>query len=484
MADLGFSQYQRLSQEQTLSPQIIRALNLLQAPSMDLQREVAEELAKNPLLEMEDGGMSSLETPLPENPEMPGARARGNADAGTPDGDAPDAARDDWRERDDAPPGETRVWTRDDDERRSRLFNSLVEHASLRDMLDEQIALADVPESERRILSGIADRLDEKGFLEGDADALATELGVPAADAEKAIATFQTFDPPGIGARDLRELFMIQLRRNGREKSLAFRVVSEAYDALLARKFGAIADKFGVSDSALRDAVAEIARVNRVPAKDFVADENREVFPDLTFYFDEKTGEWAAKSNFDYVPKLRISPAYKALLAQGKLSPKDRAYFSEKTRDAKSLINALDERRRTIEKIGAALAKFLRPFFEKGPAALPSLTMADVAAEIGMHETTVSRAVANKYAETPWGVRELRKFFNASLPTDSGGSISNAGVREVLKEILENEPSASPLSDEKLAEELGRRGIRVARRTIAKYRGMLGIPPAHLRRKF
>lgn len=485
MADLGFSQYQRLSQEQTLSPQIIRALNLLQAPSMDLQREVAEELAKNPLLEMEDGGMSSLETPLPESPEISGARARETSDAGTPDADGNASARDDWRERDDASPlGETRTWTRDDDERRSRLFNSLVEHASLRDTLDEQIALSDVSDAERRVLSGIADRLDEKGFLEGDANALATELDIPAAAAEKAIATFQTFDPPGIGARNLRELFMIQLRRNGREKSLAFRIVNEAYDALLARRFGAIADKFGVSDSALREAVAEISRVSRVPAKDFVADENREVFPDLTFSFDEKTGDWIAKSNFDYVPKLRISPAYKTLLAQGKLSAKDRAYFSEKTRDAKSLINALDERRRTIEKIGAALAKFLRPFFEKGPAAMPSLTMADVAAEIGMHETTVSRAVANKYAETPWGVRELRKFFNASLPTDSGGSISNAGVREVLKEILEDESAAAPLSDEKLAEELGRRGIRVARRTIAKYRGMLGIPPAHLRRKF
>lgn len=480
MPDLGFSQYQKLSQEQTLSPQIIRALNLLQTPSLELGREISEELAKNPLLELADDGRSPLATQLPENPET----ARPTAEPLPAEaGDDSALRRDDWRERDDSNYG-TRIWTREDDERRAHLFNSLVEKDSLHDILDEQIGLADVDAGTQGILRAIAEHLDEKGFLEISVETLAEEIGAPAKKVERALAIFQSFDPAGIGARNLRELFKIQLKRNGREKSLAFRVVDEVYEMFLGRKFSAIADRFGVSDSALREAIEEISRINRVPAKDFVADENREIFPDLRFYFDRETSAWAVKSNFDYVPKLRISREYKQMLATGKIPEKERNYFTEKLRDGKSLINALEERCKTVEKIGKVLLEIQQDFLEKGPTAMRPLTMAEVASRIEMHETTVSRAVANKYAETPWGVWELRKFFNASIQTDSGVSMSNAGVREVLKEILAEEPPTAPLSDEKIVDELAKRGIQVARRTVAKYRGMLNIPPAHLRRKF
>lgn len=478
MPDLGFSQYQKLSQEQTLSPQIIRALNLLQTPSLDLEREISEELAKNPLLELSDDGRSPFADRLPENPET--ARTK-PAEEGAESGDDSALRRDDWRERDDYSP---RVWTREDDERRAHLFNSLVEKDSLYDVLDEQIGLADVDAGTREALRAIAERLDEKGFLEVPVETIAAEIGASQAVVEHALAIFQSFDPPGIGARNLRELFQIQLKREGREDSLAFRIINEAYDLFLGRKFAVIADRFGVSDSALREAIEEISRINRVPAKDFIADDNREILPDLSFYFNKETGAWAVKSNFDYVPKLRISREYKQMLATGRIPEKERAYFTEKLRDGKSLINALEERCKTVEKIGKVLLEIQEDFLEKGPTALRPLTMAEVASRIEMHETTVSRAVANKYAETPWGMWELRKFFTASIPTHSGGSMSNAGVREVLKEILAEESPASPLSDEKIVDELAARGIRVARRTVAKYRGILNIPPAHLRRKF
>lgn len=482
MPDLGFSQYQKLSQEQTLSPQIIRALNLLQAPSLELGREITEEIAKNPLLELSDDGRSSLAMHLPDNPELPQSKTpeKESADAGEDNA----LRRENWRENDDFGAGGGRVWTREDDERRAHLFNSLVEKNSLYDVLEEQIGLAGVDAPTQKILRVFAEHLDEKGFLETPVEALAAELGVPAKKAEDALGIFQSFDPAGIGARNLRELFKIQLKRCGRENSLAFRIVNEAYEMFLGRKFPAIADRFGVSDSALREAINEISRINRVPAKDFVADDNREILPDLTFYFDKKKSAWAVKSNFDYVPKLCISREYKKMLAEGKIPEKERAYFSEKLRDGKSLINALEERCKTIEKIGNVLLEIQQDFLDKGPAALRPLTMAEVAFEIGMHETTVSRAVSNKYAETPWGIWELRKFFTASVATNSGGTMSNAGVREVLKEILDEEPPAAPLSDEKIVEALAARGIRVARRTVTKYRSILNIPPAHLRRKF
>lgn len=480
MPDLGFSHSQKLSQEQTLSPQIIRALNLLQTPSLELGREISDELAKNPLLELIDEGRSSLATQLPENPEI----ARPAATKEPPENPEENAfRREDWREGDDMP-NYPRTWTRDDEERRAHLFNSLVEKDSLYDVLEEQIGLADVDVGTREIMRAFVNRLDEKGFLEASLETIGEELGVPVKRVEAALTVFQSFEPAGIGARNLRELFKIHLERNGREKSLAYRIVDEVYEMFLGRKFPTIADRFGVSDAALRDAIEEISHINRVPAKDFVADDNREILSDLTFYFDKDAQQWAVKSNFDYVPKLRISRDYKQMLATGKIPEKERAYFTEKLRDGKSLINALEERCKTVEKIGKVLLEIQREFLEKGPTAMRPLTMAEVAAEIEMHETTVSRAVANKYADTPWGIWELRKFFNASVRTDSGVAMSNAGVREVLKEILAEEPPAAPLSDEKIVDELAKRGIRVARRTVAKYRGMLNIPPAHLRRKF
>lgn len=476
MPDLGFSQFQKLSQEQTLSPQIIRALNLLQTPSLDLEREVSEELAKNPLLELADDGSSSLMTQLPENPETATA-PRKETEERTEEGDF---RPENWRERDEV----SRPWTRDDEERRNHLFNSLVEKKSLQEVLEAQIGLADADEKNCEVLRAIAEHLDEKGFLDASVQSIAEELNVPEEQVENALTIFHGFDPSGIGARNLRELFKIQLQRNGREKSLAFRIVDEVYEMFLGRKFSVIADRFGVSDSALREAVEEISRINRVPAKDFIADENREIFADLTFYFDERIDDWAMRTNFGYVPRVCISPSYKEMLAKGKIPEKERAYFSEKLRDGRSLINALEERRKTITKIGNVLLEIQRDFLEKGPTALRPLTMAEVASRIEMHETTVSRAVADKYAETPWGMWELRKFFTASIPTDSGVAMSNAGVREVLKDVIDEESQTAPLSDEKIVEELARRGIQIARRTVAKYRGILNIPPAHLRKKF
>ena len=185
-----------------------------------------------------------------------------------------------------------------------------------------------------------------------------------------------------------------------------------------------------------------------------------------------------------YIPRLRISNVYKELFAQGKIPAKDKAYFSEKMRAGRFLIEAIAQRQRTIEKIARKILVAQREFFEFGPSKMRPLTMSEVATEIGVHETTVSRAVADKYADTPHGVFGLRKFFNAGVATEDGNALANAGVREVLRSVLDSEPPQKPFSDEKLVAELASRGIRVARRTIAKYRALMNIPPAHLRKKF
>lgn len=499
MPDAGFSQFQKISQEQILSPQVLHALKILQVPSMELGREISEEMAKNPLLEeVPDSSRSREVQPLP-----PGGNEQHDEDAAGEDvgsdalpmrggehsesgdeGSDAFAEKEEWADPASVPADASRTWTAQDAERRDFLFDSLVERESLPQLLESQIALSEAPGVSAAQLKAIAQNIDERGFLDVPIEALAEEAGVPAAQMERALAVFQTFDPPGVGARDLREAFLIQLRRRGRENSLAYRILDGDYKAFLARKFSGIAARFGASDSEVRAAILEISKLKRVPAGDFSADENREIAPDVTFFFNAEKNAWDVRLENAYIPRLRISNVYKELIAQGKIPSKDRAYFSEKMRSGRFLINAIEQRQKTIEQIGRCIVEAQQDFLKNGPAQLRPMTMASVASAIGVHETTVSRAVSGKYAATPHGVFEMRRFFNAGLETDDGEALANAGVREVLRTILDAEPPQKPLSDEKLVAELAARGIRIARRTIAKYRGMMNIPPAHLRKKF
>lgn len=492
MPDLGFSQYQKISQEQVLSPQVLHALKILQVPAIELAREISDEMAKNPLLEEIPGTQQAGEI-LPS--ESDGARSDedfSGEDFGSDALNPPAEKESDefsgdekWDDEIDSGfAGTQNSWTRDDEERRAYLFDSLVERESLPQLLESQIALCDEADVSPDLLKAIAQNIDERGFLDVSANVLAEAQGVPVEDVERALRVFQTFDPPGVGARDLREAFLIQLRRQGRETSLAYRILDADYELFLARKFPVLARRYGVPAESIRAAISEISKLKRVPAEDFSADENREVSPDMTFYFDREKRAWRVRMENAYVPKLRISGFYKTLIAQGKISGKDRAYFTEKMRAGRFLINAIEQRQKTIEQIGEYIVAAQHEFLERGPAYLRPMTMAAVAEEIGVHETTVSRAVSNKYAETPHGVFELRRFFNAGLETDDGEELANAGVREVLREILDTESPKKPLSDQKLVAELAARGIKIARRTITKYRAIMNIPPAHLRKKF
>lgn len=507
MPEPEFSQFQKISQEQTLSPQILHALKILQVPSIELAREISDELAKNPLLEEIPGADERFRETLPA---APGDSAHANseesdsADVGSDafpqiphadtnsdgDSDAGDFPENDsWRDDETAvPAGDDSdgdfAWSPDAERRRARMFDSLVETESLPQLLESQIALAASDAVPAELLRAIAQNLDERGFLEISVESLAESLSVPAEQLERALQVFQNFDPPGIGARDLREAFLIQLRRQGRTGTPAYRLLDTEYALFLARKFPQLASRLKISDAELRAAISEISKLKRVPAGDFAADENREISPDLTFFFDKEKRRWDVRLENAYIPRLRISNVYKELLAQGKIPAKDRAYISERMRAGRFLINAIEQRQKTILQIAHCIIGAQREFFEIGPEKLRPMTMASVAAEIGVHETTVSRAVSEKFADTPHGVFELRKFFNAGLATDDGDALASAGVREVLRDVIASEPSRKPFSDEKLVSELAARGIKIARRTVAKYRAILKIPPAHLRKKF
>ena len=300
---------------------------------------------------------------------------------------------------------------------------------------------------------------------------------------QAALEILHGFEPAGLGARDLRECLRLQLSASGRDNSLAARILDEVYDDLLKRRFPEIARRLRVTTNAVRDAVVEIGGLDPAPARRFAADDNHAVTPDVRIIHDPETGGLRAELTGDGVPRLRLSHAYKELLAGGRLSAKDRAYLAEKMKDGRFLIDAITHRQNTVLGVANRLIVRQPEFFVQGRAGLRPLTMAVVAADLGVHETTVSRAVSGKWMRTPVGLVEMRDFFSSGYATASGGSVASAGVKAMLAEIVAGEDPDDPLADEGIVGALEKRGVRLARRTVAKYREELGLSPRYLRRR-
>jgi RNA polymerase sigma-54 factor len=276
---------------------------------------------------------------------------------------------------------------------------------------------------------------------------------------------------------------MIQLENAGRKNSVAYQIIKDYYELLLRRRIPELARRVGVTPDAITEAIEEISELDPAPGRKFSVDSNRVVVPDVTVYKDEM-GEWVIVLNNDYIPHLRIAPAYKDMLAKGTLAKKDRDYIQDKFRSGKFIISSIEQRQQTIERITREILRFQLDFFEEGPSKLKPLTMSQVADVVGVHETTVSRAIANKYIDTPHGVFDMKYFFTPGYTGEGGASVSNTSVKERIGIIIGAENSAKPLSDQQIVAILGEESITIARRTVAKYREELGILPTNLRRQY
>jgi RNA polymerase sigma-54 factor len=282
---------------------------------------------------------------------------------------------------------------------------------------------------------------------------------------------------------DIRECLLLQLQRQGLQQSVAARIVRDQWALLLRRRIPEIARAISARPTEVEDAIRIIAQLDPAPARKFAEDSNHIVEPDVTVEQDDD-GEWLVHLNSDYIPRLRISPEYKALLAKGTLSPKEREYLQTKFRSGRFLMSAIEQRQQTIERITRKLLEFQSGFFERGRAHLRPLTMNQVAEAVGVHETTVSRAIAGKYIRTPQGVFDMKFFFTPGYQSEDGASLSNKSIKDRIARIIESEPPQKPFSDQKLVEILKAEGITIARRTVAKYREELGILPTNLRRQY
>jgi RNA polymerase sigma-54 factor len=474
------SQSQKQTQSLSIAPQLQNSLKILQSASFDLRTAILAELQRNPLLEELPIESVSVEAES-ELIQEDGDSRNEELDFDNDDFSILEKISDDYME---SQMTDT-VMSGSDlqmQERRDHFLNSLTQEESLQQHLIDQVSLCDCDDPTKENLVLLIGSLDENGYLTESPSNLSLQLNIPYPKFLEALEILKTFNPSGIGAKDLQECLLIQLQRNQREDSLAYSIIDKAYPLLLRRRIQEIAKKLKVSDEAIQKALEEIASMDPAPGKRFSADSNTVIEPDIRIFQEDDL--WKIELNNEYIPKLRISQKYKDLLAQGSLNKKEKEYLVENMRSGKFLINSLDQRQNTLKKISQKIIDQQPKFFVETNPTLQPMTMQQIAEDVGVHETTISRAIANKYVKTPHGVFPLKHFFNSGFTSDSGESIANRSIKETIEKIIQKEDPKKPISDQSISKELEKEGIKIARRTVAKYREQLGILPTHLRRRF
>jgi RNA polymerase sigma-54 factor len=362
------------------------------------------------------------------------------------------------------------------------MFDSLVAGTSLQENLLEQVRLSDLKPEQRPIAELIIGNIDDYGYLKSSIEDLAFSTNIPAEQIAATLRVIQTFHPAGVGARDLRECLMLQLEREGLQKTLEYRIITEQMEALGKRRVPEMARALGQNAEEIQKAIARIAALEPRPGRAYLPDNDQFILPEV--FVSKVDDEYTVSTNNEQIPHLRISNTYKDLMAKADSSTEVREYIREKIRAGKFLIKSLQQRQQTILNIAKEIVKRQRDFFDKGVAFLKPLTMVQIAEVVGVHETTVSRAVSGKYMQTPRGMFEMKYFFTSGIQTATGEGMSNTSVKDMIAEIFGKEESTKPLSDQEVVRMLAEKGINIARRTVAKYRSELNILPSNLRKVY
>lgn len=492
----------RLSQHLALTPQLQQSIRLLQLSTLELHQEIEQMLEQNPFLEPEEETVSpfeqSLERPLADrvaSAERDERADSGDSGDGTDSGEASDfaaAAPDDWdngvehadfdgvRE---LPSNASSAAADEDFEPQERGSGQ----PTLPDHLRAQLVGMRLTPEDRAALQALIDSLDDEGYLADSLEDIATQL---AADEELreallerlqcALKWLQSLDPPGVGARDLSECLVLQLRARPRCQAQALAIiVCKQHLALLARRdWKKLMAATGADEDLLKQVQAMIVACEPKPGRPFTRSEGRIVVPDVIV---QKAGRgWRVVLNAEVMPKLRINELY-AQAIKGQRGGAG-APLSDRLQEARWFIKNIQQRFDTISRVSQAIVERQKGFFSHGEIAMKPLILREIADELGLHESTISRVTTAKYMATPFGTFELKYFFGSGLATEAGGSASSTAVRALIKQLVAAEAPGQPLSDNQLASLLGEQGIQVARRTIAKYREALKIAPANLRK--
>jgi len=460
----------QLRQTQTLAPQLIQSLKMLQMPVLRLEQTIRQELATNPMLEE----VEELEAETNDEEESEFEVAEDEKDKESDD-------HVDWEEflfddDDGYKIRETR------EQREEILEGSAAQTNNLYHHLTEQLHLLKLTEQEQLIGEYIIGNISPDGYLGISVEEMGVELDIPNEKISEVLEMIKRFDPSGIGARNLRESLLIQFRDKGMEGTLAYRIVDEHITDLERKSILQLSKLMGAQEERIQVALEEIKSLSPAPAHGRFDQGAMPIVPDLIV---ERIGdEYVVFHNNSHMPRLRINSSYKQLVKRGSSSSEDtKIYIKQKLEQARWLLNAINQRRSTMIRVMQSIIERQKEFFEKGPAFLKPLIMEDIAQMVDMNVATISRVANSKYVQTPLGVYEIKHFFNSGISREDGSDMSKRSVKQRIREIIEAELAAKPLSDQEIFRRLNEEGIKLARRTVTKYREELKIPSARLRKR-
>jgi RNA polymerase sigma-54 factor len=477
-------QIPKLVQQLVITPQLQQAIRLLQLTRLELVDLISQEMKENPLLEELEEGREDAEAeeslaekkegePLPETEKTREVKGEGEG------GDEFDWEN--YLENYNLSPSYKQQSSQEGEEKPS-FENFVSKRTTLFDHLYWQLQLSRFTEEEHKVGIYVIGNLDEDGYLKVSLEDIRSETQLSLEVVEGVLRKIQQFDPVGVAARDLKECLLIQLEQIAVRDPVAEKIVAEHLSLLKNRNHPIIAKRLGVSLDRVNQAACLISKLDPKPGKAFGGEVVQEIIPDVYVYKVE--GEYVISLNDEDMPRLRVNPYYLNILTDShSVVEGDRKYIQQKQREALWLIRSIHQRQRTIKKVATSIVKFQREFLDKGIQFLKPLVLRDVAEDIQMHESTISRVTHNKYVHTPQGIYELKFFFNTGITSIQGETLASESVKSLLREIISKEDAKKPYSDEKLVQILKDNNIHIARRTISKYREMMKILSSNERRK-
>lgn len=487
MSFLELKQHLKLAQQLVMTPQLQQAIKLLQLSRLELADTILQEIEQNPLLEEDLPGSMPDNEPAQEMEAQtePGAEILIEKTAEVNLNENPSTLGEiDWSDYFNEYESAGAYSPRESpgEEQPSR-FDILTQKPDLHSHLSWQLNLSDISDEEKEVGMFVLGNLDRDGFLKASNEEIVEGTGCDLAMAQKMVATIQEMDPSGVGARDVKESLLLQLKRLNLDDSLPARIVRDHLHFLETKNYGAIskATKHSIQD--VINAVKIIIGLDPHPGRVYSDEEPHYILPDV--FIQKIDDEYVIILNDEGLPRLKISNYYKEILKEKKgVQDPTKDYIQEKLKSAAWLIKSIQQRQRTIYKVVESILKFQYDFFEKGVAYLKPLVLRDVAEDIEMHESTISRVTTNKYVHTPQGIFELKYFFTSSIERKDGGdALSSESIRERIRQIIAAEKPDHPLSDKDISDIFQKEGIQLARRTVAKYREQLGILSSKFRKR-
>ena len=474
---------QKLGQTLTMTPQLQQAIKLLQLGRLEYKEAIEKELLENPILEetpedyQADASTSQGETLILEAGDTSGSND-GSDNNGLNGADAPDW--DDYQDRFSDYQGASSPKGLVDNENRPSLENNATRTQTVQEYLYEQFRFMDLTEEERTVATYIAGNLDKDGFLCVTDEEIQSACECDCDIIDHVLAELRMIDPIGLTARDLKECLLIQLEFQGLQDSIAATIVRDHLDKLEKRKYEAVAKELKIPLKEVLTQIQIIQQLDPAPGRIFADDETKYVTPDV--YIQKMNGEWVITLNDEGLPRLRVSPYYLDVLQQqGKESAQAKNYLNERLKAASWLIKSIHQRQQTIFKVTESIFKFQKDFLEHGVEKMKPLVLREVADDIGMHESTVSRVTTNKYVHTPQGVFELKYFFTTGIKSATG-DMSSSSIKEKIRSLIAGEDNKRPLSDQDIVDIMTKDNIDIARRTVAKYRESMNIPSSSQRK--